>query len=51
MNQNISRVALACGFPLVALVTRRAVEDLALAPGREVVALVKAPAVRVVPHA
>jgi molybdate transport system ATP-binding protein len=44
------RISLDCGFPLVALVTHRAVEELALAPGRAVVALVKAPAVRIVPH-
>ena len=46
----MARVALDCGFPLVALVTRRSVEELALAPGRSVLALVKAPAVRLVPH-
>ena len=45
------RVTLECGFPLVALVTRRSVEELGLAPGREVLALVKAPAVRLIPHA
>jgi len=45
------RVTLDCGFRLVALVTRRSAEELALAPGREVFALVKAPAVRLVPHA
>ncbi len=42
------RVALDCGFPLVALVTRRSADELRLAPGREVAALVKAPAVRLV---
>jgi molybdate transport system ATP-binding protein len=46
----LARVALDCGFPLVALVTRRSVEDLQLAPGRRVVALVKAPSVRLIPH-
>ncbi len=45
------RVALDCGFPLVALVTPRSVQDLALGPGERVTALVKAPAVRLVPHA
>ncbi len=45
------RVTLECGFRLVALVTSRSAGELALAPGREVFALVKAPAVRLVPHA
>ncbi len=44
------RVTLDCGFPLVALVTRSGARDLGLAPGREVSALVKAPAVRLVPR-
>jgi molybdopterin-binding protein len=44
------RVRLDCGFPLVALVTRRSAEDLRLAPGVRVAALVKAPAVRLVPR-
>jgi molybdate transport system ATP-binding protein len=46
----MARVALSCGFPLVALVTRRSVDELELAPGRQVLALVKAPSVRLVPH-
>jgi len=46
----LARVRLDCGFPLVALVTRRAVEELSLAPGARVFALVKAPAVRLVPR-
>jgi molybdate transport system ATP-binding protein len=46
----LARVSLDCGFPLVALVTRRSVEELRLVPGLRLVALVKAPAVRVVPH-
>jgi len=37
------RVDLDCGFPLVALVTRQACEELALQPGSAVLALVKAP--------
>ncbi len=45
------RVALDCGFPLVAFVTPRSVHDLALGPGERVTALVKAPAVRLVAHA
>jgi molybdate transport system ATP-binding protein len=45
------RVRLDCGgVRLVALVTRRSAEALGLAPGKAVVASVKAPAVRVVPR-
>jgi molybdate transport system ATP-binding protein len=44
------RVTLDCGFRLVALVTRQAAEQLALAPGQPVAALIKAPSVRLVPH-
>ena len=43
------RVELDCGFPLVALLTRQAVDELALAPGRAVHALIKAPHVHVIP--
>lgn len=42
------RVRIECGFPLVAAVTRPAVEELALAPGTPVVAIFKAPAVHVI---
>ncbi len=45
------RVVLDCGFRLVALVTRQSVERLGLAPGAAVAALVKAPAIRLVPRA
>jgi molybdenum ABC transporter ATP-binding protein len=46
------RVGLDCGgVRLVALVTRRSAEALGIAPGKAVVASVKAPAVRVVPRA
>ncbi len=44
------RVALDVGFRLVALVTRRSAEEMHLAPGRELAALVKATAVRLVPR-
>jgi molybdate transport system ATP-binding protein len=44
------RVAVDCGFRLVALVTRDSAERLAIAPGRRIAALVKAPAIRVVPR-
>jgi tungstate transport system ATP-binding protein len=43
------RVELECPFPLVALVTRRSVEDLALRPGDSVTAAFKASAVHVFP--
>jgi molybdate transport system ATP-binding protein len=42
------RVRLDCGVPLVALVTRPSAESMGLVPGKRVVALVKAPAVRLV---
>lgn len=44
------RVLLDCGFPLAALITRPACAELALAPGKAVNALIKAPAVHVVPR-
>jgi len=42
------RVELDCGFALTALLTRQAVAELQLAPGREVMALVKAPSVHLI---
>jgi len=42
------RVRLDCGFPLVAVVTRPAIEALALTPGVQVTAIFKAPAVHVI---
>jgi len=44
------RVTLDCGFRLVALVTRASAARLALAPGGRVAALVKAPAIRIIPR-
>jgi molybdate transport system ATP-binding protein len=44
------RVTIDCGFPLVALVTRDSAEQLAVAPGRRVAALLKTPAIRLVPR-
>ncbi len=44
------RIAVDCGIVLVALVTRASAESLGLVPGRRVAALVKAPAVRLVPR-
>jgi molybdate transport system ATP-binding protein len=42
------RVRLDCGFPLVAAVTRPALDELDLEPGTEVAIVVKAPAVHVI---
>jgi molybdate transport system ATP-binding protein len=42
------RVRIDCGFPLVAAVTRPALEDLALRPGSPVAAILKAQAVHVI---
>ena len=44
------RIQLDCGFPLSALLTRQACEELALREGNSVVALVKAPNVHLVPR-
>ncbi len=44
------RVELEAGFPLVALVTRPSREELQLEPGRSVWALIKAPAIHLVPR-
>ncbi len=44
------RVVLDCGFRLVALVTKQSAGRLSLAPGGKVVAVVKAPAARLVPR-
>jgi len=44
------RVGLDCGFRLVTLITRDSAARLDLAPGRQVIALVKATAIRLVPR-
>jgi molybdate transport system ATP-binding protein len=44
------RVGIDCGFPLKALVTYQACEDMGLRDGMEVTALVKAPAIRLIPR-
>ena len=46
----VSRVAVACGFTLTALVTRQAAQDLALKPGTPVTATVKASAIHLIPR-
>jgi molybdate transport system ATP-binding protein len=45
------RVALDCGFELTALITRPAGEELGLRAGEQVMALIKAPAVHLIPRA
>jgi molybdate transport system ATP-binding protein len=45
---SLIRVRIDCGFPLVAAVTRPALEELGLRPGLSVVTLVKAPAVHII---
>ncbi len=47
----LERVTVDCGFPLAALITRQAREELALQPGSDVMAAVKATAIHVVPRA
>lgn len=44
------RIELDCGFPLTALLTKQACEELALRQGARVVALVKAPQIHLVPR-
>lgn len=44
------RIDLDCGFPLMALLTKQACEEMTLKPGDVVVALVKAPQIHVIPR-
>jgi molybdate transport system ATP-binding protein len=44
------RVELDCGFPLTALVTKQACEEMRLQPGHAVTALVKAPHIHLIPR-
>lgn len=46
----LMRLGLDCGFPLESLVTRRACQDLGLAEGDQVCAILKAAAVHLIPH-
>lgn len=46
----LMRVDLDCGFPLAALLTNQACEELALQPGDRVVALAKAPNIHLIPR-
>jgi molybdate transport system ATP-binding protein len=45
----VVRVGIDCGFPLVALITRQAAEELGIRPGVRVTAIVKAPSVHLIP--
>src|SRR5258707_3216840 len=47
---SMARVGIDCGFPLKALVTYQACEDMGLRDEMEVTALVKAPAIRLIPR-
>jgi molybdate transport system ATP-binding protein len=44
------RVSLDCGFPLTALVTSQACAEMGLHEGDELTALIKAPAVHLIPR-
>ena len=44
------RLSMDCGFPLAALVTRQACEELSLQEGERVTALIKAPAIHLIPR-
>jgi molybdate transport system ATP-binding protein len=46
----VERVVLDCGFPLTVLVTRQAASELHLAEGMAVTALIKAPAIHLIPR-
>jgi molybdate transport system ATP-binding protein len=43
------RVVVDCGFPLTALVTRQAAEELSLHPGAEITAVIKASSIHLIP--
>ena len=45
------RIELDCGFPLVAVLTRQSADELGLAAGGQICALVKAPNVHLIPRA
>ncbi|MGP8201326.1 MAG: TOBE domain-containing protein, partial [Limisphaerales bacterium] len=46
----LMRVELDCGFTLTALLTKQACEEMALQPGNQVVALVIAPHIHLIPR-
>jgi tungstate transport system ATP-binding protein len=45
-----ARVAIDCGFPLIALITKQSLEELGLQPGQEITATFKAHAVHLIPR-
>jgi molybdopterin-binding protein len=46
----VVRVTLDCGFPLKALVTKQSCQEMALQQGDEIIAVIKAGAIHVVPR-
>lgn len=46
----LMRIELECGFPLIALLTRQAAAEMQLKPGGQVMALIKAPQIHLIPR-
>ena len=46
----LTRLSVDCGFPLMAVITNQACEELGLRPGETVTVLVKAPAIHLIPR-
>jgi molybdate transport system ATP-binding protein len=46
----LMRIDLDCGFPLIALLTKQACAELALGPGDQISALIKAPNIHLIPR-
>jgi molybdate transport system ATP-binding protein len=46
----MTRIELNCGFPLTAVLTRQACEEMELKEGATVLALIKAPQIHLVPR-
>jgi len=46
----MTRLELDCGFPLTAMLTKQACEEMALKEGATVLALIKAPQIHLVPR-
>jgi molybdate transport system ATP-binding protein len=44
------KIALDSGFPLAAILTKQACEELSLAPGDQVMVLIKAPQIHLIPR-
>jgi molybdopterin-binding protein len=45
-----ARIAVDCGFPLVAVITKQSLDEMGIAPGQEIVATFKAHAVHLIPR-